>query len=306
MVGSGRFPSLASIRAFEAAARLGSFAKAARELGTSAASVSYHVRQLESQIGVALFRRHSHKVDLTEPGEIVAQEAISAFTALRASFIKAVDADETRLSLTTLPTLGASWLTPKLGRFRAQYPNIVVELELSAIAHDLSVASFDLAIRNGHGRWPGLKTIKLFPSLFMPLCRPDLKEAVRDLADPKRQLDVPLLGRQDWWALWYRSIGASETPAPDRFGTVLSAEHLDIAAALAGHGVAIGSPILFANELASGRLVPAHEAVATDGRTFWLTFPTARQNSKKILRFRDWLRDEVTADLAANRYATAA
>src|SRR5688572_30152888 len=117
MVGDHRFPSLPSIRAFEAAARLGSFAKAAQELGTSAASVSYHVRRLEEQTGVPLFRRLPHRVELTEAGALVAQEATNAFTALRASFSRAVDLDQSRLTLTTLPTIGTSWLTPKLGRF---------------------------------------------------------------------------------------------------------------------------------------------------------------------------------------------
>src|SRR5687768_3108550 len=105
MVADSRFPSLTSIRAFEAAARLRSFAKAAQELDTTSASVSYHVRRLEQQIGVALFVRHPNQVVLTEAGEIVAQEAMNAFAALRASFVKAAHADESRLSLTTLPTL---------------------------------------------------------------------------------------------------------------------------------------------------------------------------------------------------------
>jgi len=96
MVDVRPFPSLASIRAFEAAARLGSFAKAAQELDTSSASVSYHVRRLETQIGVCLFLRHPQRVVLTESGALVAREATNAFAALRASFLKAVDADEAR------------------------------------------------------------------------------------------------------------------------------------------------------------------------------------------------------------------
>ena len=116
MVGDRRFPSLVSIRAFEAAARLGSFARAAEELDTTAASVSYHVRQLEQQVGVPLFIRHPNQVVLTESGEIIAREAMNAFAGLRASFTRAVDADEARLSLTTLPTLGSSW-----GRIKVIY-----------------------------------------------------------------------------------------------------------------------------------------------------------------------------------------
>lgn len=307
MLDQHRFPSLLAIRAFEAAARLGSFARAAQELDTTAASVSYHVRRLEEQIGVRLFVRYPQRIELTEPGQWVAQEAIHAFATLRASFIKATDLDEARLSLTTLPTLGTSWLTPKLGRFRAQHPEITLDIELSPDAQDLGSGRFDAAIRNGHGRWPGLRTTELFPSIFMPLCAPVLKDAAANLADPRRPLDAPLLGRSDWWALWYRAQGFDDVVLHGRFGTHLSAEYLDIAAAVAGHGIAIGSPILFRNEIEAGRLVPAHDAVAGDGRAFWLTFPVARQHSRKIARFRDWLCDEASRDRdAARHYIRAA
>lgn len=296
MVSDRRFPSLTSIRAFEAAARLGSFAKAAEELDTTAASVSYHVRQLEKQVGVPLFIRHPNQVMLTESGEIVAREAMSAFAALRASFIRAVDANESRLSLTTLPTLGTSWLTPKLGRFRARHPDILLGLDVSAMPEDLTAGRFDAAIRNGHGRWPGLHAIELLPSIFMPLCTPALRDAARHIADAPEQVKVPLLGRPDWWKMWYRALGKTGSIPTERFGTQLAAEHLDIAAAIAGHGIAIGSPILFHHEIASGRLVPAHDFVASDGRAFWFCYPAARHSSRKIMLFRDWLGEEASGD----------
>ena len=298
MVTERRFPSLASIRAFEAAARLGSFARAAQELDTTAASVSYHVRRLEEQIGVPLFVRHPNQVMLTPSGEIVAREAMNAFAALRASFIRAVDADDSRISLTTLPTLGTSWLTPKLGRFRAKHPEMSLGLDVSAVPEDLTNGRFDAAIRNGHGRWSGLRTTELLPSIFMPLCSPALRAAAEGIAGPARALPVPLLGRPDWWALWYRGLGAKEGVSPTRFSTELAAEYLDIAAAEAGQGVAIGSPILFRQQLDSGRLVPAHDFVASDGRSFWLAYPVVRQNSRKIVKFREWLCDEAASDRA--------
>lgn len=296
MVSLQRFPSLASIRAFEAAARHGSFAKAAQELDTTPASVSYHVRRLEEQIGARLFLRYPQRVELTGPGRLVAREAMNAFAALRASFIRAAEADEAHLSLTTLPTLGTSWLTPRLGKFRAKHPHIALELDLSADAQDLTSGLFDAAIRNGHGRWPGLRTVELLPSIFMPLCAPALKKAAAGIADPGATLEVPLLGRSDWWRLWYRARGFGDTTPPGSFGTHLSAEYLDIAAAVAGHGIAIGSPILFRSEIEAGRLVPAHDFVAGDGRSFWLTYPVARQNSPKLVAFRQWLCDEAEHD----------
>ena len=135
-------PSLSSIRAFEAAARLGSFAKAAAELGTTSASVSYHVRQLERQIGVPLFQRHAQRVALTAQGASIAPEVTALFASMRATFAGAVDAYESRLSLTTLPTFGASWLTPKLGRFRKLHKDVTVELDLSETAQELGAGLF--------------------------------------------------------------------------------------------------------------------------------------------------------------------
>lgn len=301
MVSSDKLPPLPSIRAFEAAARLESFARAAQELGTTAASVSYHVRQLEQQTGLHLFVRHPHKVALTAAGAAIAREATAAFAALHASFVQAQDQDEARLSLTTLPTLGTSWLTPRLGLFRARHPDISIELELSAEPRALGDGRFDAAIRHGLGEWRGLRSIRLFPILFMPLCAPALRDAAAGLEDPGKPLAVPLLGRPDWWALWYRALGAAPGPSRDRFGTSLAAEHLDIAAAIAGHGIAIGSPILFRDEIAAGRLVPAHDLVAGDGRSFWFVYPVARLQSAKIARFRDWLSEAAAAEVAAAR-----
>jgi LysR family transcriptional regulator, glycine cleavage system transcriptional activator len=293
MVGKSAFPSLASIRAFEAAARLGSFAGASRELGVSAVSVGYHVRQLERQLGVTLFHRLPHRVELTEPGALVASEATGAFDALRASFARAVELDETRLALTALPTFGTSWLTPRLGRFRARCPAIHIDLDLSPAAQDLTDGRLDAAIRNGNGRWPGLRAVELFPSLFMPLCAPSrLADAAR-LTDPTP--GVALLGRPDWWALWRRAAGCVASLRPEDFAVTLALEHLDAAAAMAGHGVTIGSPILFAAEIEAGRLVPAHDVVASDGRTFWLVYPHHRRRVGKIAELEAWLCEEAEA-----------
>lgn len=290
-------PSLASIRAFEAAARHGSFARAAGELGTSAASVSYHVRQLERAIGVQLFVRHPRHVALTEPGVPVAEEAMRAFAGLRASFTRAGEIDARHLSITALPSFGASWLTPRLGGFRAAYPEIHVALDLSDDAHDLGAGRFDAALRNGHGDWPGLCSHWLFPSLFLPLCAPDWAARAAALDEPDADLP-PLLGRRDWWQAWFAAAGRT-LPRETVFGTTLVFEHLDIAAAIAGQGIAIGSPILFADDLAAGRLVPAHPRVVDTGRAFWLTFPRTRQHHPKLVALREWIMREAEAARAA-------
>ncbi|HSI18234.1 MAG TPA: LysR substrate-binding domain-containing protein [Sphingomonas sp.] len=294
MLSTDALPPLVSIRAFEAAARHGSFAAAARELGTTAAAVSYHVRQLERFLGFQLFVRHAQRVTLTVPGATVAGEASRTFAALRASFARAASEDQGVLSLTVLPSFGTSWLTPRLGRFRALNPGLRIELELSAEARDLGASRFDAAIRNGDGKWPGMIATRLFPAVFTPLCAPGLAAAGARI-DEVGAPDVPLLGRRDWWEIWFRD-GGQAVPEAGRFPMSLEHEHLDIAAAVAGQGIAIGSPIIFAGDLAAGRLVAPHPRIASDGRAFWLTWPAVRRDSAKLARLRVWLLHELAAD----------
>ncbi len=303
MVTQRQLPSLAAIRAFEAAARLGSFARAAEELDTTAASVSYHVRRLEAQTGTCLFLRHAQHVELTVVGASVAQEATRAFDALRASFMRAAGMDAARLRLSVLPTLGTSWLTPRLGTFRARHRQLLLELDLSAEPQDLAAGQFDAAIRNGHGEWPGLQATPLFPSVFIPLCAPALLPAALGLGSTA--LEIPLLGRADWWALWFAAHGHLPPPAPGSLVTPFAVEHLDVGAAIAGQGIAIGSPILFQAELESGRLVQAHPGVASDGRSFWFVAPAARSGSAKVIAFRDWLVEQAAEARHAARHHLA-
>src|SRR3954471_10642235 len=89
--------------------------------------------------------------------------------------------------------------------------------------------------------------------------------------------------------MWFRARGFDAGPSREKFGTSLAHEYLDIAAAIAGQGIAIGSPLLFRAELDAGRLVPAHDLVATDGRAFWFIYPAARAHSRKLALFGEWL-----------------
>lgn len=289
-------PPLASIRAFEAAARLGSFAAAARELGMSGAAVSYHVRRLERAIGVRLFERHARTVALTAPGEAVAAEAMRTFAALRASFARAAAMDAERLTVSVLPTFAASWLVPRLGGLGAAQPWLHVEIDVAEVPRELGSGRFDVAIRNGHGDWPGLASHELFPAVFVPLCAPALLTEAQALADPAAPLPR-LLGRRDWWTAWLAEGG--RVPGDAAFGTTLAHEHLDIAAAVAGQGVAIGSPILFADDIAAARLAVAHPRIGRDGRAFWLTYPRVNARAPKIEAFRDWILAEAAKSRAA-------
>ena len=254
------------------------------------------MRQLERQIGVPLFQRHAQRVELTQAGALIAREAMNAFAALRASFVRAVDVDESRLALTTLPTFGTSWLTPRLGEFRKRHPGIALRSTSRAMPRTSNDGRFDAAIRNGHGRWPGMRAVKLLPSIFMPLCSPKLKAAAAALANPRRALDVPLLGRPDWWTMWYRARGFDAGPSRDKFGTQPRRTNTSTSPRPSpGRASRSARRCCSAREIDAGRLVPAHDFVGTDGRAFWFVYPAAREHSRKIAEFGKWIEEEAKA-----------
>lgn len=286
MLAPGRQLPLIAVEAFEAAARHQSFARAASELGTSAASVSYHVKRLESVTGVTLFRRLAQRVELTEDGKAIAVEATQLIKGIRASFDRARVRMEQALAVTALPSFGAAWLVPRLGNFRSLNPEVRITLDLTPDVRGFGPGEFDVAVRNGDGSWPALNKVRLFPSLFMPLCSPSLLQQLSGRCHWSEE--VPLLGRPDWWALWLDRHGPAGAGDRD-FRTNLAAEHLDVAAAVAGQGMAIASPLIFLEELQSGRLVPVEDRISADGRTFWLCWPQKSGDRAALDAFKQWV-----------------
>lgn len=289
-------PPLPAIRAFEAAARLGSFSRAAAELNMTAAAVSYQVKQLEGRLGLMLFRRYPRRVELTEAGELLAPTISGAFSTIRAGFAQAVERSQGELSITTLPTVGAAWLVPKLGRFKEGHPEIRPRLDMRVPVADLGGFDFDVAIRSGLGSWPGLRSHLLLPNLFTPVCSPEIADAARLLA--KGRIEAPLLGRPNWWRKWMDAAGQGDLYLEGAFGAQLDAEYLYVSAAVTGHGIALVSPIFFQREILSGALVMPFDLVVADGRGYWLAYAAAQARSTKILAFRDWIKREAEADVA--------
>ena len=189
-------PDVTTLQAFECAARHGSFTQAAHELNLTQSAVSRQIKDLEEQLGVLLFERVRQRINLTEAGEAYLKSVRAALEIMEAATMEALafQSGGGVLNIATLPTFGTRWLAPRLGRFRALHPDLRVELDLSPDLRDLAGGGYDIAIRNGHGSWPGLNAVPLFPSLFTPLCAPRLADAVRGLDDPAIQLRVPLLG----------------------------------------------------------------------------------------------------------------
>jgi LysR family glycine cleavage system transcriptional activator len=285
---------LASIRVFEAAARLKSFTRAAEELGMTQAAVSWQIKALEGRLGQSLFRRLPREVQPTESGERLSRAATEAMTLLRRAVSDLTEADEHILSITTLATLAAQWLAPRLGAFQLANPGLAVRLDTNPALLDLSRESFDVGIRSGYGDWPGLESQLLMPSVFTPLCSPAVAERLR-LTGPGDLLEAPRIGLEKEWAAWFAAAGVDAGTRP---ASRLAADYqvLEVAAALADQGVALASPILFAREIRTGLLVRPFPQTVAFHTGYFLVWPEGRRRSPKIKRFRDWLMDQAEAD----------
>jgi LysR family glycine cleavage system transcriptional activator len=293
---------LSAIRVFEAAARLGSFTRAAAELGITQAAVSWQVKALERRLDQALFRRLPREVALTPAGERLARPATEAMNLLRVALSDLTETGEGVLAISTLHSLAALWLAPRLGGFQLAHPQIAVRLDTTGRLVDLARENVDLAVRSGPGDWPGLTSHFLFPAGGVPLCTPEM---ARTLTRPEDLLEAPLIGSDDEWAAWFAVAGVTAPPLAGRQRFVADAQTLEVASALSGQGVALGSPIFFATEIAQGRLVAPFEAQVAFSEGYWLVYPQERRRSPKIAAFRDWLLAAVAADPSVARSAGA-
>jgi len=290
-------PPLSAIRAFEAAARHGSFTKAGEELGMTQAAISYQVKLLEDRIGTPLFLRQARKVVLSEAGKRLAPGIEEAFQRLGAAFASLRESDQNVLSITVVNTFCTNWLVPRLGGFQMKHPNIAVRLDASARTVDFTREDFDIGIRGGKGVWPGLKSHALFPMDMTPLCSPEFLARAGKIHGPADLLKLPLLDwSDDCWRLWFKTAGIDNPQATAAPNIQVQTQQMLGLAALTGQGIALLTPALFATELASGRLVRVSDITHRDDQNYWLVYPEDRAKSPKILAFRDWLLAEVARD----------
>jgi LysR family transcriptional regulator, glycine cleavage system transcriptional activator len=294
---------LSAIRVFEAAARLLSFTRAAEELGMTQAAVSWQVKALERRLDQALFRRLPREVALTPAGERLSRAAGEAMSTLRAAVSDLTDAGEGVLSITTLQTFANQWLALRLGSFQLAHPKIAVRLETSNRALDLMRGEADVAISAGRGDWPGLEALRLFSLVLTVLCPPDVATRLGDPARAEALLDIPRIGRDEDWTAWFDAAGVHVPQgASGSQRLVADAQVVEVAAAISNGAAVIASPLMFAAELAGGRLVRPFPAQISFGG-YWLVYPADRRRTKKIAAFREWLQGQVENDPAVRLYA---
>lgn len=283
-------PSLQTLRAFEAAGRLQSYSKAGEELGLTHGAVSHRIRALELQLGQALFRRAGNAMVLTSEGQLLATQVRQGLSLLEQAF-SASPAPRSRprssIVVTSVPSLASTWLFRRLTEFRAEHPDIDIDLRVSERLSDYRKERIDVGVRLGLGGWAGLNAIKLFDEALTPVCTPDYRDRIA-LVSPTDLRRATLL-RNTWtpWASWFRAAGL-DWPEPST-GPLFDDAPLLLRAALDGQGVALGRHWLAVDELRAGRLVAPFSASIRDDFSYWLTWPAGRSSAPEAARFREWL-----------------
>ncbi|MGC4086359.1 MAG: transcriptional regulator GcvA [Polyangiaceae bacterium] len=301
-------PSLNALFAFDAAARHESFTRAARELGVTQTAVSHQIKALEAELGVALFRRSPKRLSLTPDGLAWSAELRVIFQRLREANTKLRSRSQSTrqmVAVTTIPSFGARWLVPRLGKFMAHNPEVDVRISASEQLIDFGLEPFDLGIRYGLGKYPGLVSEKLAGDAWVVVCSPEVPGRARlktlaDLARAKLLCD----DHPNAWASWFRSTSRS-APSLDSQSVYTDSSML-VEAAVRGQGVALARWSLACDELESGRLelpFPNQPALAT-GLAYYLVGLRESFRRPQVAAFREWIRLEakgLTAKLGRRR-----
>jgi len=296
------FP-LNALRVFDAAARHLSFTKAGEELGMTQTAVSYQVKLLEENIGEPLFVRKARQVSLTEAGQRLAPKVADAFNTLREAVDNVRDTSDTTLTIHSTATFASRWLSRHLGAFQLEHPSIAVRLETSGTLIDFNQSDCDVAIRWSSDDGKGLIYHRLLRGVYTPMLHPALAESIGGLHKPEDLLRLRIIDPGDiWWSQWFKEVGI-ENPGLDRYPrSRLNVQAFEAAAAIAGQGVAMLTPELYADEVALGRLYQPFEHLSTEGKNYWLVYPENRRNIRKIKLFRDWILKRIEESRPSTQY----
>lgn len=282
-----QLPPLKALRAFEAAARLRSFTRAAGELAVTQTAISHQVKQLEDWLGFRLFHRLNNALVLTEKGEAFLPEIQNAFDAITAR-VAGLRGDRRPevLTIGARPHFASRWLVPRLPSFHAAHPDADIRVFTSFRFPELLQQEFDVAIgRGGHDDAIGEF---LFSGDIFPVCSP----AYRDRQQLQRPHELTgctllhMLTSLEDWSLWLDAVGVTGV-AVER-GPKFDTHALALDAAVAGWGVALARSSFVADDLQTGRLVaPFDTRIAVD-KGWYLVL--AKPAEKPLLEaFRTWI-----------------
>ncbi len=285
-----RLPPVHALSAFEAAARLGSFALAADELCITPSALSHRIRLLEEFVGERLFLRDGRAVGLSEFGRRYLDVVRVALRTLSEFPLPHRDAASLpRLKITVPPTFARHLLVPYLAEFAELYPDIVVELFLSVPLYDLSLSESDVEVRFGAGNYPNLVTEKLFAEPTFAVASPAYLKKIGGIAKPTDLAKAILLrSALEPWQPWFEAAGL-DWPEPsqalrvDDLGLLLEAVRH-------GHGVGLTRRHFARDLIARGEVVQLFDVqLLTPPHAYYVVYEHAVRDRPEVNAFIDWL-----------------
>jgi LysR family transcriptional regulator, glycine cleavage system transcriptional activator len=296
MAQARRLPPLNSLRAFEAAARHGSFTGAARELGVTQSAVSRHVLQLEARIGTALCTRMRRGIELTAEGAAYAATLRAVFDQIEQHTRRLTSKPASNtLRLKLPPTFAIRWLVPRLARFHAIHRHIDVQITTSHQPVEFDREDIDVCIHWGEEPPRGTRYRRLFGEILLPVCSPALFNCY---PRPRRPADLAhytllcSLHRPEDWPTWLGKADVSEIDGNE--GLKFENSALAYQAAIDELGIVVAQRAFVEDDLRTGRLVAIFDLCAATGSAYFLAYPEQKRPSAKVRAFETWIVGETS------------
>ena len=291
-------PQLDPLIAFEAAARRGSFARAAEELNVTASAVSQQIRSLETQLSVELFERRHRSVKLTMRGEKFYNSVSMALVHLQSAARDARLSDGLQEILVMADTsIAAHWLVPRMKRFKEMHPNIALSIKATDDPLELLQDNTQIALLQGDGKWRGYDAHLLFEEEIFPVCAPSYVGKLGNPVEPENLSGADLLDLdyENWqWMNWTIWLTEMRLPQPQKPRALrMNSYPLLIEAAKRGAGVALGWKHLVDEDLSTGHLIKPVDASIKTSYGYYIATPHNQALTPASVAFLSWLQNEL-------------
>jgi DNA-binding transcriptional LysR family regulator len=267
---------LETLRAFDAAARTGSFSAAAEKLNLTHGAVSRQIAKLEDWLGLKVFERNARGVTLTIEGNRLHLRTAEAFALISFNSDRWVEPRGTAVvRLASIPSVSGLWLMPRMAALENSPTKLRIVLDVDNRQSDLADEGIDLSVRCGRGGIPGRVSVQLFEEHIFPIASPELAKEIGH-GDPARLLKFPLINDSDasGWRAWFAANDMDYRPRPQdrRFEDY----NLVLDAAAHGLGIALARPPLTQDQQKSGRIVTVDDRKVLNPVSYWLDRPVGR------------------------------
>jgi LysR family glycine cleavage system transcriptional activator len=288
---------LNAIRAFEAAARLQSFSRAADELHVTQSAVSRQIQKLEADLGSPLFVRNGPHLKLTDSGSEYYTVVQQGLGAIKRGTERLFRRSAPVLTITATPSVITNWLVPRVGDFERSHAGTSLHLNSSTAIVDFAVSTnIDVGIRFGKGTWPNVTADMLVDDVIFPVCRADV---ARRLKRPSDLLGEQLMTENpnwDLWADWFAAAGVAHAPPkPVRLSDDF---YVQLQATLLGRGITLARGLLVADALREGRVVCPFPIAPKSRLQYYVVCHPDRHGERGIAALRDWLTETARATVA--------